>query len=117
MKTIPRIVVAVLALMLIAPAAAADQKTGGGDGRPAVVPAVNVGGNAGSQLIGDWYAQNLALPAQSSPFGQTANLCLDLGRHGKVLSPAGGLQVDNKIEMSCTVNVGRPVLMVMTSSC
>jgi len=117
MRTIPRILVAVIAVMLIAPtAAAADQGKGSGDGHPAVVPAVNVGGNTGGALVGDWYAQNLALPAKKSPFGGTDNLCLNLGRHGRVLSPAGGLEVNKTIEMSCTVEVGRPVLMVMTSA-
>jgi len=63
MRTIPRIVVAVVALMLMAPAAAADQGKGSGDGRPSAVPAVNVSGSTGGELVGDWYAQNLALPA------------------------------------------------------
>ena len=78
MRTIPRMVVAVVALMLMAPAAAADQGKGSGDGRPAAVPAVNVSGSTGGELVGDWYAQNLSLPADTSPFGGTANLCLNL---------------------------------------
>lgn len=114
MKTISRIVVTVLALMLMAPVVAADQ--GKGDGRPVVVPAVRIGGSTGGELVGDWYAQNLALPASASPFGGTANLCLDLGRHGKVLSPAGGLATNGNLEMTCSVRVGRPVLLVMTSA-
>lgn len=116
MRATPRVVVAVLALMLMAPVAGADQGKGGGDDRPAIVPAVKVGGNTGGELVGDWYAQNLALPAQASPFGGTANLCLDLGRHGRVLSPAGGLVENGNLEMTCTVKVGRPVLLVMTSA-
>jgi len=116
MRTIPRIVVAVVALMLMAPAAAADQGKGSGDGRPSAVPAVNVSGSTGGELVGDWYAQNLALPADRSPFGGAANLCLNLGRHGRVLSPAAGLPDENgNLEMKCSVEVGRPVLMVMTS--
>jgi hypothetical protein len=59
----------------------------------------------------------LSRPADASPFGATANLCLDLGRRGKVLSPAGGIQdATGLIEMTCTVKVGRPVVMVMASS-
>ena len=117
MRTIPRIVVAVVALMLMAPAAAADQGKGSGDGRPSAVPAVNVSGSTGGELVGDWYAQNLALPADRSPFGGAANLCLNLGRHGRVLSPAAGLPDENgNLEMKCSVEVGRPVLMVMTSA-
>jgi len=117
MRTIPRMVVAVVALMLMAPAAAADQGRGSGDGRPAVVPAVNVSGSTGGELVGDWYAQNLSLPADTSPFGGTANLCLNLGRHGRVLSPAAGrLDENGNLEMTCGVEVGRPVLLVMTSA-
>jgi hypothetical protein len=42
------------------------------------------------------------------------HLCLDVGRHGKVLSPSGGLLTPEG--MTCSVRVGRPVLLVMTSA-
>ena len=85
--------------------------------RVSVVPAHRVSGSTGGDLVGDWYAQNLALTKSDSPFGGTANLCLDLGRNGKVLSPAGGIaDATGLIEMTCTVKVGRPVLLVLTSA-
>jgi hypothetical protein len=109
------IALAVLAVMaLIAPVANADQ--GGGGRQPAVVPAVNLEGNSGGELLGDWYAHNLSLPADKSPFAGSADLCLDIGHNGKVLSPSGGVDRGGFLEMSCTVKVGRPVLLVMTSS-
>jgi hypothetical protein len=79
-----------------------------------VVPAHRLAGNTAGQLLGDWYVQNLSLPASASPFGGAADLCLDVGRHGKVLSPSGGLLTPEG--MTCTVRVGRPVLLVMTSA-
>ena len=117
MKAIPRILIAVLALMLsTATVAVADHGHDDKD-RVSVVPADRVGGSTGGALVGDWYAENLSLPRSDSPFGGTANLCLDLGRQGKVLSPAGGIaDATGLIEMTCTVKVGRPVLLVMTSA-
>jgi hypothetical protein len=118
MRVVPRIVVAVLALMMFAaPVAVADEGKVGGDRRPSVVPAGRVAGDTGSRLLGDWFVQNLSRPADASPFGGAANLCLDLGHRGKVLSPAGGIQdATGLIEMTCTVKVGRPVVLVMTSA-
>ena len=117
MRAIGRIALAALAVMACtAPVVGADERRGGDHRRAAVVPAVNLGGNTGGQLLGDWYAQILPLPASASPFGGTADLCLDLGRRGKVLSPAGGIDRGGYLEMTCTVRVGRPVLLVMTSA-
>jgi hypothetical protein len=118
MRVVSRIVVAVLSLMMFAtPVAVADERKGGDDRRPSVVPAGQVAGVTGGRLLGDWFVQNLSRPADASPFGGTANLCLDLGRRGKVLSPAGGIQdATGLIEMTCTVKVGRPVVLVMTSA-
>jgi hypothetical protein len=117
MRVIRRIALAVLAVMACtAPVVGADERKGGDDRRPAVVPAGNLAGNTAGKLIGDWYAQILPRPVSASPFGGTADLCLDLGRHGKVLSPAGGIDRGGYVEMTCTVKVGRPVLLVMTSA-
>jgi hypothetical protein len=118
MRPIARIFVAVLALMLcVSPLAAADQEKGGHNDRPKIVPVTRIHGNTGGELVRDWYAQNLALPADRAPFTGKADLCLNLGRHGRVLSPAGGIvNDDNNIVMRCTVEVGRPVLLVATSA-
>ena len=117
MRAIRRIALAALAVMACtAPVVGADERRGGDHRRAAVVPAVNLGGNTGGELIGDWYAQNLALPASASPFGGSADLCLDLGRKGKVLAPAGGIDRGGFLEMTCTVKVGTRVLLVMTSA-
>ncbi len=116
MKLILRVVVAVLALLVFtAPDAVARH---GQDGRhPSVVPADRVGRDPGSRLLGDWFVENLSRPADASPFGGTADLCLDLGRRDRVLSPAGGVADDTgRIEMSCRVELGRPVVLVMTSA-
>jgi hypothetical protein len=107
------VLIAMVAMASAAPAAGAHQPSGG-DRAPRVVPAHRVAGNTAGQLLGDWYVQNLSLPASASPFGGTADLCLDVGRHGKVLSPSGGLLTPEG--MTCTVRVGRPVLLVMTSA-
>lgn len=110
-----RVAVAALALFLVAPAASADQ--GRADvGRPSVVPANNVAGSSGGALLGDWMAQLLALPASENPLAGNDERCLSLGRKGKVLAPAGGVQDANgDIEMECDVALGQSVLMVMPS--
>jgi hypothetical protein len=110
--------VAVLALMMFAaPVAVADEGERGGGQLPSVAPAGKVTGDTGGDIVGDWYVQNLSRPADASPLGGTANLCLDVGRHGNVLSPAGGISdATGLIEMACTVKVGRPVVLVMTSA-
>jgi hypothetical protein len=104
---------ALVALACAAPASAANGRAGGGRAAR-VVPAFNLAGSSAGQLLGDWYVQNLSLPAGDSPFGGTADLCLDLGRRGKVLSPSGGLFTPQG--MTCTVEVHRPVLLVMTNA-
>jgi len=80
--------------MFATPAAVADEGRGGGHRHPSVVPADKVAGNTGGRLLGDWYVENLSLPADASPFAGADNLCLDLGRRGKVLAPAGGIADD-----------------------
>jgi len=107
------VLLAVLAMACAAPVAAAEQRSGG-DRAVRVVPAHGLAGQSAGQLLGDWYVQNLSLTAADSPFGGTADLCLDVGRRGKVLSPSGGLFTPEG--MTCTVRVGRPVLLVMTSA-
>jgi hypothetical protein len=117
MRTLRRIAVAVLSVMLLsAPVAVADEKRGGSDRRVSVVPADRVQGQSGGRLLGDWFVEILSRPAAASPAGGTANLCLDIGRRGRVLSPAGGIVTGTVIEMTCTVEVGRPVVLVMASA-
>jgi hypothetical protein len=113
MRPIRRIaLLAVVAMACAAPSAAADGPPRGAS-HARIVPAFKLVGNAAGDLLGDWYVQNLSLPARHSPFGGAADLCLDLGRKGKVLSPSGGLLTPQG--MTCTVKVNRPVLLVMTS--
>jgi hypothetical protein len=107
------VLLAVVAMACAASSAAADQRSGG-ERAARVTPAHKLAGNAAGALLGDWYVQNLSLPASASPFGGAADLCLDLGRRGNVLSPSGGLLTAQG--MTCTVRVGRPVLLVMTSA-
>lgn len=117
MRPIPTIglfaLLAVVATAAVTPVAVADGSRGGDD-HVRVLPAFNVGGRSGGNLLGDWYAQNLALPAARAPFGGTADVCLDLGRRGRVLSPSGGLLSPQG--MTCVVRQDRPVLIVMTSA-
>jgi hypothetical protein len=105
------VVLAVAATAAFAPVAAA---TPGGGQRASIQPAGNVQGNSAGEMIGDWYAQNMALPASNAPFGGTADKCLDLGRHGRVANPAGGLI--SAAGMTCAVRQDRPVVVVMTSA-
>ncbi len=117
MRPIPHVaLLTVAAAVALTPVAVADDSRGGRN-RVAVVPAVNVAGNSASDLIGDHFALNMALPAAHSPFGGTANLCLSIGHRGRVLVPTGGVVVEGKgIKMTCVVKVGRPVVVVMTSA-
>jgi hypothetical protein len=116
MRKVLQLLVAVAALTtLVAPGAAADDGRRGSRS-PQVVPADHVAGSSGGRIVGDWFVENLSRPASASPFGGSVNLCLDVGRRDRVLSPAGGVQdATGLIEMSCTVHVGRPVVMVMFS--
>jgi hypothetical protein len=98
-----------------APVAAADGQ-GGGDRAPRVVPAGKLAGSSAGQLLGDYFVHNLSLPVSASPFAGAADLCLDLGRKGKVLSPSGGLIAFTPQGMTCTVKVNRPVMLVLTSA-
>jgi len=121
MKLIARTIVAALALTtILAPVAVGQTGPDANDHRrPSVVPASNVAGNSGGRLLGDWFVENLTLSASASPFGGSANICFDIGHRGKVLSPAGGILIppENRvIEMTCPVEAGRPVVMVMTSA-
>jgi hypothetical protein len=117
MRPVPTIgllaALAVVATAAVSPVALADGSRGGDD-RVRVLPAFNLGGSSGGDLIGDWYAWNLALPAAHAPFGGTADVCLDIGRRGRVLSPSGGLL--SPAGMTCVVRHDRPVLVVMTSA-
>ncbi len=107
------LLLAALGVLCCSPAAAAGGPPGR-DGTVRVVPAHRVAGETGGQLLGDWFVQNLSLPAPASPFAGSADLCLDLGRRGKVLSPSGGLLTPEG--MTCTVKANRPVLLVMSSA-
>ena len=69
MRVVLRIAIAVLAMMMVAaPAAVADEGKGGGHRHPSVVPADKVAGNTGGRLLGDWYVENLSMPADANPF-------------------------------------------------
>lgn len=113
MRKVLQLLAAVVALMtLLAPAAAAQ-----GSRRARVVPVDRIAGSTGGRIVGDWFAENLSRPASESPFAGAANLCLDVGRRDRVLSPVGGLQdASGVIEMSCTMYVGRPFVLVMANA-
>lgn len=117
MRAISRALIAVMVLMMCPTTVAV---AGGGHDdrdRPSVQPANRVGGSSGGDLLKDWFAQNLAMKAGSSPFGRTANVCLDLGRRGQVVSPAGGVLDDTgTIAMTCPVDAGQAILMVGPSA-
>ncbi|SER17877.1 hypothetical protein [Microlunatus flavus] len=117
MSRILRVLVAAVALAtLLAPTATADDSARRSH-HARVVPADHVAGSSGGRIVGDWFFESLSLPASQSPFAGAANLCLDVGRHDRVLSPVGGVQgPDGLIEMSCTVHVGRPVVLVMANA-
>ncbi len=108
LRPIPHVaLLTVAATVALTPVAVADDSRGGRN-RVAVVPAVNVAGNSSSDLLGDHFALNMALPAAHSPFGGTANLCLSIGHRGRVLVPTGGVVVpDAGIEMTTAVTPNR----------
>lgn len=118
MRVIPRVLVAVVALMMCtATAAVADRGHDENGGRGYVVPANRVGGSSGGDLIGDWFAQILAIPESENPFVGKGEPCLHLGRHGQVLAPAGGIQdPPGTIDMTCSVQAGQPVFIVGPSA-
>jgi hypothetical protein len=112
MWSIRCIVLAALAVTASAAPVTGAQASGGGDrSRAAVVPAFDVAGSSAGKLLGDWYVHNLSLPVGQSPFEGGPSLCLDLGRGGRVLVPAGGVG-----PTACTVRLGRPVVLAMTSA-
>jgi hypothetical protein len=85
------------------PVAAAD---GPRDRHGGITPATHVKGATGGELLGDLVAQLLALPASANPLSSPTDLCLRVGRHGRVLAPIGGSP-----EVECTVEVGTPVFI------
>ena len=112
-KAIWRVGLVALTLFLVTPAAAAAEGRGDRD-RPSIVPATSVAGSTGGALLGDWMGQLLALPKAENPLGGTAELCLNLGPGGAVVSPAGGvLDEELTIEMRCKVEKDQPVVIVM----
>src|ERR1700754_2856254 len=81
-----------------APAAASDV---GGHGRPDFVPVKTLGGSTGGELLGQWWAQVLAIPAAENPlFPPSPARCLALGRNGKVLAMAGTAR---SAPLTCTI--------------
>ena len=85
------VLLALVAIACTAPVAVADGRPGG-DRAARVVPAFRLAGDTGGQLLGDWFVQNLSLPASERPVPRPLPICAsDLGHRGKVLSPSGGL--------------------------
>jgi len=106
--------IAVLAVFL---AGVSAVPIAGAGPRATVIPAGHLAGDTGGSLLGGWYQYGLSLPADTSPFAGASNACLSLGHNGKVLSPMGGVNVPGVgTRMACTVRVGQPVLLVMTSA-
>ena len=114
MRPIGRIcLLATVVVACVAPAAAAHRPRAV-DGSPEIAPATRLAGVPGGELLGDWYVQNLSLPASAAPFAGTADLCLSLGHNAKVLSPSGGLLTPQG--MTCTVRQNQRVLLVTASA-
>jgi hypothetical protein len=71
-------------------------------GRADFVPVHRLAGSTGGELLRDWWAALLAIPAAQSPLDPaTEPLCLTLGRRGKVLAIAGAAPV-----ATCTMRAG-----------
>jgi hypothetical protein len=89
-----------------APAAASDV---GGHGRPDFVPVKRLGGLTGGELVGQWWAQVLAIPAAENPlFPPSPARCLTLGRNGKVAGMAGTAR---SAPLTCTIKTGTPLFV------
>ena len=119
MRVIPRILFAVLVLMLCTSTVAAADRNHDDNGRISVIPAVYVGGSSGGELLGERFSRLLAIPASTNPLEGNDNLCMTLGHRPRVASPAGGKALSTDpltIKMSCTIKEGQSVLLVGPSA-
>jgi hypothetical protein len=78
---------ALTALAAASPAVAGDRHSGRGG--PEIVPAHRVLGQSGGTLLGEFYARLLPIPNTENPFGAGPGQCVRVGRHGRVVMPAG----------------------------
>lgn len=100
-------VVGVAVLLLLGAGPAASANPGGGD-RGGFVPVHQLGGASGGELIGQWWARVLAIPAAQNPIEtpDAAAVCMRLGRAGQVLAEVSGLP-----QTTCTMRVGMTLLI------
>jgi hypothetical protein len=103
-----------LALVLVLCCGAVAGADGGRDhGRSDFAPVHRLGGVSGSELIGEWWARMIEIPNAQNPLGAgTTPMCLDLGRHGRVVAPVGAGGQD----ATCTVRAGEDVYLQLTSA-
>jgi hypothetical protein len=98
-----------VAIALCAASAPAAVSDGGGHGRPDFVPVNRLGGLTGGELVGQWWAQVLAIPAAENPlFPPSPARCLTLGRRGKVAAMAGTAR---SAPLTCTIKAGTPLFV------
>jgi hypothetical protein len=109
-----RVVLAVVMLScaVSAPAAASGV---GGHGHPDFVPVKTLGGFTGGELVGQWWAQVLAIPAAQNPLlPPSPARCLALGK-GNVLAMAG---TTGSAPLTCTIKPGTPLFVAAgTNEC
>ena len=109
-----RVVLAVVIVLCAASAPAAASGVGG-HGHPDFVPVKTLGGLTGGELVGQWWAQVLAIPAAENPLlPPSPARCLALGK-GKVLAMAG---TAGSAPLTCTVKPGTPLFVAAgTNEC
>lgn len=106
MRLLRRSVLGILAVAVCAtPVAAAHDHQG--NRSPEVVPVHRLMGMTAGELLRDWAAQALAIPAASNPNAGQPPLCLNIGRNGRVVAPFTGPNP----AVTCTVKVGQPVFL------
>ena len=104
-------VVAAVMRVLCAPSfvAAATDADSRGKGHADFVPVKTLAGSTGGELVGQWWAQLLAIPAAENPlFPPSPARCLRLGRHGKVAARAGTAR---SAPLTCTIKAGTPLFL------
>ena len=104
-------VVAAVMLALCAPSsvAAATDADRQEKGHPDFVPVKTLAGSTGGELVGQWWAQVLAIPAAENPlFPPSPARCLRLGRRAKVAAMAGTAR---SAPLTCTINAGTPLFL------
>jgi hypothetical protein len=104
-------VVATLMLALCVPfsVAAASDPDREEKGNPDFVPVKTLAGSTGGELVGQWWAQVLAIPAAENPLlPPSPARCLRLGRRGKVAAMAG---TSRSAPLTCTIKAGTPLFV------